>query len=290
MRIILSRKGFDSSAGACASPILPGGLIQSLPIPSDGAPISFLDIHCEHAPLGSLVEALTRGRVSRSHPAHLDPDLQPAARSRLPGWRPAFGQIDKAQRHLAENGVGVGDLFVFFGWFREISGKDGDWAFTRGAPDLHVMFGWLQVGEVVDAGSGAAAVLSTYPWLAGHPHLSSKAAPNVIYLAAQRLSLPGSETSHLPGSGTFSVLHPDLVLTRSEQHLRSVWHLPSWFYPAEGRPPLTYHREKWRWGRDESGAVLQSVGRGQEFVLDCAHYPEALGWAEDLIRTHGGRV
>ena len=33
MKIILSRKGFDSSCGGVASPILPGGEIVSLPIP-----------------------------------------------------------------------------------------------------------------------------------------------------------------------------------------------------------------------------------------------------------------
>jgi len=34
MKIILSRKGFDSSVGGCASPILPDGKMLSLPIPT----------------------------------------------------------------------------------------------------------------------------------------------------------------------------------------------------------------------------------------------------------------
>lgn len=38
MKIILSRKGFDSSAGGVASPILPGGEMISLPIPETGDP------------------------------------------------------------------------------------------------------------------------------------------------------------------------------------------------------------------------------------------------------------
>ncbi len=33
MKIIFSRKGFDSSAGGCASPIFPDGTLWSIPIP-----------------------------------------------------------------------------------------------------------------------------------------------------------------------------------------------------------------------------------------------------------------
>ncbi|MBO4456467.1 MAG: hypothetical protein J5802_01965 [Butyrivibrio sp.] len=35
MKIILSRKGFDSTNGGCASPIMPDGTLLSMPIPSD---------------------------------------------------------------------------------------------------------------------------------------------------------------------------------------------------------------------------------------------------------------
>ena len=34
MKVILSRKGFDSSNGGCPSPILSDGTLLSLPIPS----------------------------------------------------------------------------------------------------------------------------------------------------------------------------------------------------------------------------------------------------------------
>lgn len=43
MRLILSRKGFDSSSafGACASPILPDGQLISLPIPHSEARVTY---------------------------------------------------------------------------------------------------------------------------------------------------------------------------------------------------------------------------------------------------------
>nr|WP_275450862.1 hypothetical protein [Pseudomonas syringae] len=42
MRIILSRKGFDSAAGGCQGPILPDGRLFSLPIPDKASSIWIL--------------------------------------------------------------------------------------------------------------------------------------------------------------------------------------------------------------------------------------------------------
>ena len=44
MRIILSRKGFDSQYGKQASPILPDGTMLSLTIPSDNDYFTYSDI------------------------------------------------------------------------------------------------------------------------------------------------------------------------------------------------------------------------------------------------------
>jgi hypothetical protein len=34
----------------------------------------------------------------------------------------------------------------------------------------------------------------------------------------------------------------------------------------------------------KDGVMLTAVGRGQEFVLDCDHYPEAISWVADLLK------
>ena len=67
----------------------------------------------------------------------------------------------------------------------------------------------------------------------------------------------------------------------------SNWRLQRWFYPDGNKPPLTYHPDRKRWRRDAHHAYLQSVGRGQEFVLDLAHYPEAIEWLSDLVSSLG---
>ena len=82
MKLILSRKGFDSAHGGCPSPILDGHLCP-LPIPDAGAPTSYAKISpFNGAPIAQLVEDLTRGRLTRSNGAHLDPDLRRDANAR----------------------------------------------------------------------------------------------------------------------------------------------------------------------------------------------------------------
>ena len=38
-----------------------------------------------------------------------------------------------------------------------------------------------------------------------------------------------------------------------------------------------------RWHRDKKGVLLRTVGRGQEFVLDCDYYPEVLNWIKKML-------
>ncbi|MEZ4682601.1 MAG: hypothetical protein R2932_51180 [Caldilineaceae bacterium] len=64
MKIILSRKGFDSSSGGVASPILPDGTLLSLPIPDATGPITYADLEWQGHAVGTLVESLTRKRCA----------------------------------------------------------------------------------------------------------------------------------------------------------------------------------------------------------------------------------
>lgn len=80
---------------------------------------------------------------------HLDPDLQATSVSRQPGWLPSIGQVGAAQQHLAARDVGPGDVFLFFGWFRHAERRGERWAYVQDAPNIHSLFGWLQVGDVL---------------------------------------------------------------------------------------------------------------------------------------------
>lgn len=287
MKLILSRKGFDSGAGGVASPILPDGTLCSLPIPDARSKTRYGDVVVNTVAgaalsMGEIVHALTRGRISSRHPCHLDPDLDRLAIPRCSGWFPAFGQTGAAQSHLARLNVAPGDLFLFFGWFRQtVPGANGAaLAWKRSAPHIHAMFGWMQVAEILPVHRRDAEILETRPWLEGHPHLARpNDAANHIYVATERLSIPG--LTHLPGAGTFGRLAPGRVLTAPEQSSRSLWALPAFFHPEAGTR-LSYHEDPERWARLGPKALLRSAARGQEFVLS-ARASSVLPWLRRSI-------
>ena len=270
MKIIFSRKGFDSASGGCPSPIFPDGSMISLPIPDRDAPVAYRDLTWEGRNLGDLVATLTKGRQRADYRAHLDPDLLPGMRPRPPGWRPAFGQCGAAQSHLANQGVGPGDLFLFFGLFREV---DGQGRFRPTSPARHILWGWMRVGATIPVEANREQL----GWAEGHPHLSiiSERRNNVLYVAADRLDLEGAPD--LPGAGVWQCFHPARQLTAPGGPC-SVWRLPAWLRPDGKRPTLSYHTDPAAWRPCDGGVLLQTVGRGQEFVLDASGHPEAGEW------------
>ena len=89
-RIILSRKGFDSSSGGVASPIFSDGRLCSLPIPFSGpAPDKFQDVSVNGI---RCIDALKESKA-KSKPGdncHYDPNLETGL----------FGQASSSQSEL----------------------------------------------------------------------------------------------------------------------------------------------------------------------------------------------
>lgn len=135
MKIILSRKGFDSTTAEIASPIMSDGRLLSLPIPvtprqAEGGEVGipYHELRFDNQPLDEIIHQLWNGhrRPFQQENAHLDPDLDPDRfPPRQPGWRRNFGQQGNAQTHLERCGVGKDDLFLFFGWFKQAELRDG---------------------------------------------------------------------------------------------------------------------------------------------------------------------
>ena len=285
MKIIVSRKGFDSSAGGVPSPVLPDGRIVSLPIPDPRSPIRYGDIGGDGRDIGALVSNLTRGRIRRSSRAHLDPDLVADDQPRPAGWRPLFGQEGAAQGHLRNEGVGPDDLFVFFGLFQRVVRRRGRFAFDPRAPRLHLIWGWLQIEAVVPLDRCPESIRR---WAGKHPHFHHDYTPdNVLYLARRKLMLPGSGRQDLPGSGIFPRFSRLLRLSDPVSRLPSEWRLPSWMEPSSMTTALSYHRVPARWSTAGGITRLRSAARGQEFVVSTCDYPRAAGWLEALIARLG---
>lgn len=193
--------------------------------------------------LGDLVESVTRGRIHRDHLCHEDPMF-------IAG-RCAFGQCGAAQSHLMNQGVGAGDVFLFFGLFTDpLTGERH-----------HRIYGYLRVERVIPLAEcdDLAALIGPLP--RPHPHtLGEWNANNTLYHGA---------------GGTACADHAELRLTAPGEPLRR-WRIPVWLCETG----LSYHRNADRWfapGR------LEIVARGQEFVTDIGDRDEPRRWLEKII-------
>lgn len=271
MKVILSRKGFDSKYGGCPSPVFPDGSMVSLPIPSSTGSVTYSQISVDGQNLGVIVDSMTGGKWTGAKRAHFDPDLDSSAMSRLPGWLPAFGQVGGPCTHLDNCGVEVGDLFLFFGWYRNVDvDMKGSYHVSRSAQNLHAIFGYLQVGEILNIGSDGAGAVALRPWLESHPHVvGTWSKSNRIYIASDQLISPLLGNQKLPGGGVFRNISSNRTLTHPGQGNRSLWQLPEEFSPNHGIATLSCHGNIERWMPSSiAGRVsLQSVCQGQEFVL-----------------------
>ena len=245
MKLIFSRKGFDSAAGGFPSPIV-DGVPVSLPIPARARSLTtYGDLG-----LSDLVERVSRGRLSGADLCHCDPLFE--------NGRCAFGQAGAAQGHLANNGVSVGDVFLFFGLFSRLDGGDRH----------HRIFGYLRVGEKRCLGADPCREQQPAGFGVRHPHTVGRwHRNNCLYVGpggkaadageALRLSWPGGRVSR--------------------------WRVPAWLRQVG----LTYHGRPERWrGEDTPGAdTLFTVGRGQEFVADLSGNDGARAWVEGIIEV-----
>ena len=113
MKIILSRKGFDSANGGMPSLIMPNGDTVSMPIPSDDR-IAYKELKYGQMTYWSILKGLKPN--FREAKCHVDPDFDPRRLACRPkGWKPAFGQIGASSSYLINTvGLKPGDLFLFF--------------------------------------------------------------------------------------------------------------------------------------------------------------------------------
>jgi hypothetical protein len=190
MRVIFSRKGFDSAAGKAPSPIIDGEPI-SLPIPTKRRSETSYRL----VGLGVIVEHMTKGLIVADDLCHEDPVF-------LNG-RWAFGQTGAPQSHLERNHVRVGDVFLFFGLFASREGQDRH----------HRIFGYMEVDEVRRLGSQPSESDNPEGFLRRHPHTIGEWNDN--------------NTLYLGTGAKARSAHPYLRLTKPGSPV-SVWSVPAW--------------------------------------------------------------
>jgi hypothetical protein len=67
-------------------------------------------------------------------------------------------------KHLENHGVGPGDIFLFFGWFRQTESIEGKLRFVKTEKEKHILWGYFQVYAVFDSYSKLT------PQFHYHPH------------------------------------------------------------------------------------------------------------------------
>jgi len=274
VKLILSRKGFDSVAGGGPSPILPDGRMLSLPIPEptrgNGAARYADIVDLDGTDYLEILHTLGYATYDDTSTCHLDPDLVPTVRPRGEGWRGMLGQAGAAASHLSNQGVGKGDLFLFWGLYAPAERR----VRLARRPRHHSLFGYLEVDRVVDVGAG-----DTLPEAPYHPHLTRSYGKlrNLVFVATGRLS----HDPRRPGWGVFH-WSPGLVLSDPGSRSLTSWRLPACLHPSSGTT-LSYHGrpEQWTGPHTDSQVSVVRRGPGQEFVCDAS--PDVLDWALSLI-------
>lgn len=194
MRIIFSRKGFDSTSGGGPSPIVSGRPV-SLPIPATRFS------HTTYGNLGLEQQVLraSRGQLGGGDLCHHDPMF-------LPHGKCLFGQAGAAQTHLVNQGVRKGDVFLFFGLFAdEATGEQH-----------HRIFGWMKIEalrHVAEMSAGDRQALAAQ----GHPHA---------------LGMHGSNDAIWCGQGALASVATESLRLTVPGGPCSLWKRPAWLRPG----------------------------------------------------------
>ncbi len=197
VKVILSRKGFDSANGGILSPIMEDGTLISFPIPSNDKDTYDDLVYCGQSYSKILKDLKYKGNPN----CHIDPDLSIDRRMHIiDNWCPVFGQINSSATYLMNKvGVNVGDLFLFFGNFHKIRCVDGTYQYVKKTGDfysdndLQIIWGYMQVGEIITDSEQQ----KKYHW---HPHSikdRTKEHSNVMFVASDKLSF----NKNMPGAG-----------------------------------------------------------------------------------------
>ncbi|MBM7095736.1 hypothetical protein JSY36_08220 [Bacillus sp. H-16] len=298
MKLVLSRKGFDTGSGGCFSPYdHHSGRYIWFPIPEKknhySNTINYADVRIKEDyfnnpkyEAGNLSELYKRllghNRIKMGNSkacsiddvglsAHFDPMLgEPPWMERGSGLKigKGFGQSNAAP-HLLKQEVGAGSVFLFFGGFKSIHNHYSG----------HYFYGWMKVKERIDNYDKALQAAEEYN-LGDHPHLTESAFQklNFIYTPEEWLF----EDLEVPGCGYFTALNDSLLLSRSKDRNKSEWLLPKCFYKQ-----LTQaYKNSWVDLGDDFCTV--KTGRGQEYVTELSAAGEA--WLRQLFKRNADNI
>lgn len=178
--------------------------------------------------------------------------------------------------HLTNEQVCEGDLFLFFGSFKQTYFDKGILKWEPQHP-FHAIFGYLEIGKIVSADD--IDEKKGFEIYEHHPHFANAQEYkklNSIYVASDKLNNSSSS-----GSGTL-VYNDSLRLTKAGYN-KSIWQLPGFF--VDEAISISRHKNRNRFREIEHDKMLLStVGIGQDFVVN-DQSGQVQEWAKGIFRN-----
>ncbi|MDO5519648.1 MAG: hypothetical protein Q4G58_04045 [bacterium] len=272
MKVVLSRKGFDMKHGRIPSPILPDGTLLLLPRPSEEGYVRYDELFYNGTSYLEIIRSLnpTIAEELKDAKCFPNPDLTEHSYKKESNWKANFTQYGPSEGHLSSQRISVGDIFLFFGWFKQTEiNEENQLTYVKNAPDLHIIFSYLQIGAII---KNKNYILKKYKWHNNLIDVIKSTKHYSIYLPTKKLSYNNRQSGY--GQLKFS---DKLVLTKQGLPC-SKWDLPDLFR----RPDVTisYHNNYTN-GFIPGKDYFQSSNIGQEFVINGTHDLKA--WVCHLI-------
>lgn len=274
MKVILSRKGFEPTHGGIPSPIMPDGTLLLLPKPKENGMICYHDLFFQGNSYYDIAVSLENNLQSTLVHARCDSGCYILPSSHTPPleWLPAYVHTGPLESHLSNQHICVGDIFLFYGWFRQTEyDEQHKLRFVPDAKEQNIIFSYFQIGAIIKD-------IAFFRQQIKRPLLTfldnRDVYPNTIYLPTKKLSYNNQQ----PGCATLSY-SPKLVLTKPGYHYNQ-WQLPDFLCAPD--VTITYHNNRnngFLTGKD----YFKASPISEEFVIHGTY--DLKNWVHSLINT-----
>lgn len=314
MKVIFSRKGFDSSYGGFPSIILPDGQMISFPIPEKGKKktmnetdskikgieaenLKFILADKKELSLKEIFEKynIQKIKIPGNTPTeqeventifHYDPQIQNVVQRiydqdnnkiiNITNEYAAFGQSRAAASHLLNQKISKDDVFLFFGTFKW-TGKD-----KKNRKEFHALWGYMIVDDVFNIDNE----FTHFNGIEDYNNPSSKY-PNLKFHPHYNNKKHEGKKNIIICSkrfGTFIFDEDKLKLTENDS-TKSHWKIPNFWKISDknAKITMTYNTNNLEEILDDGNLKIKSASIGQEFVIN-KYNPEIMkDWLEKIL-------
>ena len=274
MKVILSRKGFEPTHGGIPSPIMPDGTLLLLPKPVEEGAVSYDNLSYQGLSYYDIAVSLDkRLEVTLNHAkCHTGCYITPLNHNPPLEWYPAYVHNGPLESHLSKQKVSVGDIFLFYGWFRQTEYDSMHrLRYVADAPEQNIVFSYFQIGAII---KDISFFSKQYNWQLHTFIDKSNTIPSTIYLPTKKLSY----NNHQPGCGILSNSSKQ-ILTKPGYNYNQ-WQLPDFLCTPD--VTITYHNNRNN-GFISGKDYFKASAISEEFVIHGTY--DLKQWVHSMINN-----